>query len=132
MDSGVIDPKVVCAVLGPLFHARWNTYAEWALRLWLSTPHPSVAFKQLVQFIQEVYVPVWFHVKSHAHCQEGSKNFFKLIQLVLELPKLFHDIILPVLQWNGWWAHPENVIIGMLSDDRKEIRTRAVQYIMAA
>lgn len=132
VDSGVVDPKVVCAVLGPLFHARWNTYAERALRLWLSTPRPSVPFQKLIQFIQQVYVPIWFHIKSHPHCQDGSKNFFKLIQLVMELPKTFHDIVLPVLQWNGWWAHPENIIIGMLSDDRKVIRTKAVLYIMAA
>ena len=130
--TGIVDPTVVTAVLGPLFHARWCTYAERALRLYISTPRPTVPFRKLIKFIQEVYVPVWFFVKSHPHCQEGSKNFFKLIQLVMDLPKDFQDIVLPVLQWNGWWAHPENIVIGMLADDREVIRTKAVHYIMAA
>ena len=42
------------------------------------------------------------------------------------------NIALPVLQWNGYWGHVENVIIAMLADDRQVIRQRAVSYIQSA
>lgn len=37
-----------------------------------------------------------------------------------------------VLQNNAHWDHPENIIISMLSDDREELRRKAVLYIMKA
>ena len=34
-----------------------------------------------------------------------------------------------VLQGNSFFAHPENILIGMLRDDDEEVRRQAVLYI---
>ena len=86
----------------------------------------SAALKKIVSFIQNVYVPGWFLIKCNPHCQDGAINFFGLIQLVKDQPLPIQNITLPVLKWNGYWGHIENVIIAMLADDRQVISQRAV------
>ena len=130
--TGEVDMKVVTAIIGVAMHARWNTLTSRILRWYISLTRPSAALKKFVSFIQNVYIPGWFLIKCHPHCQDGARNFFGLIQFVQEQPLVIQNIALPVLQWNGYWGHAENVIIAMLSDHRQVIRQRAVSYIQSA
>ena len=132
VSSGEVDMKVVTAIIGVAMHARWNTLTSRILRWYISLTRPSAALKKIVSFIQNVYVPGWFLIKCNPHCQDGAINFFGLIQLVKEQPLPIQNIALPVLQWNGYWGHVENVLIAMLADNRPIIRQRAVSYIQSA
>ncbi|KAF0303211.1 hypothetical protein FJT64_024788 [Amphibalanus amphitrite] len=42
------------------------------------------------------------------------------------------DIIRPVISRNGYWAHPEQLLLVMIADEDREIRTAAIQHIRAA
>ena len=46
------------------------------------------------------------------------------------------DVTIPqlreVIQRNAYWAHPENLILDMLSDENKDIRVQAIRQIMTA
>lgn len=73
---------------------------------------------------------MWFHIKIHHSCLDGPLNLFKTIALSRYLPKNLKKIIDPVIQRNGYFGHPENVLLAMLADDRKEIREQACSRIL--
>jgi len=61
-----------------------------------------------------------------------AKNVFKLIERVRQFPAdKVRDISMKVLQRNAYFAHSENVILGMLAEDDENIRRRAVDKILA-
>ena len=75
----------------------------------------------------ETYFPTWFNIKRENKITDGAKSFFKLIERVRQFPtdKVKH-ISMTVLQRNAYFAHSENVILGMLAEDDENIRRRAV------
>ena len=98
----------------------------------MSKQTPSVKLEKVVSFILNVYGPSWFHIKKHNSCQDGAKNFFFLLQLCQQLPNEDRNIVLPVLQNNAYFCHPENILIAALSDNNVNIRKQAVQHIISA
>ncbi|GBN17576.1 hypothetical protein AVEN_121075-1 [Araneus ventricosus] len=47
-----------------LSHSRWLTTANKLLRLYVSSPVPSLKLKQIAEFVMKVYTPNWFNIKS--------------------------------------------------------------------
>jgi hypothetical protein len=115
---------------GALNHARWLTTANRILRLYVSTVNPSEVLLILVEFIMKVYAPMWFSIKSEPSCLMGAKHVFKTIKLTRYLPENLKQVIEPVINRNGFFAHPENVILSMLGDSRRNIRKQAVDHIL--
>ena len=81
-------------------------------------------------FMLNMYLPGWFKIKSRPHCQDGARNFQYLMDLSKDLCQADQVIAQKVMSDNSHWAHTENIIIGCLSDDREEIRRKAVLYIV--
>ena len=48
------------------------------------------------------------------------------------MEKKYKDIVLPVIQNNAYYAHPENLILAMLVDERQGVRATAVNQILTA
>jgi len=117
---------------GTLNHARWLTKANRILRLYMSKRLPTVELKQIVSFILNVYGPSWFQIKKHNKCQDGAKNFFYLLQLCQQLPDEHKNIVLPVLQNNSYFCHPENILLAAVADNDVCIRQQAAQHIISA
>lgn len=117
---------------GKLSHARWLTKANRILRLYISTSKPSENLIQLSHYVVKVYTPVWFHVKAHPTLQSGSRNFFQLIKNSRYLPSELKVVIDPVIQRNAYFAHPENLLLSLLTDEQQHLREIAVNKIMNA
>ena len=115
----------------PLF-SRWLTLGARVLRLYISTASPSDSLCRLVQFLVVHYIPVWFMVKQHSNCAEGAKNLYRSVQLLRELPEEIQKVVRPVLQRNAYWAHPEQLLLGMIANEHAELRLEAVRHIRAA
>ena len=96
----------------------------------MSTLRPAKSLVRLVSFIVKHYAPNWFWIKSHPACTSGAKNLFRQIELTAMLPKGDRDVVEPVMFRNAFFAHPENLIISLLADENKSIRTRAVDIIL--
>ena len=111
---------------------RWLTLGARVLWLYVSTPSPSYNLRRLVQFLVVHYIPVWFVVKRHASCTEGARNLHRSVELLRELPEDIQEVVRPVLQRNAYWAHAEQLLLGMVADDDTEIRVEAVRQIRAA
>jgi hypothetical protein len=95
--------------------------------------NPSENLLILSNFILKVYAPVWFSIKQKPSCAEGGRHLFKMLQLIQTFPASIQNIIRPVIQRNAFFAHPENLILSVLTDeDNLENQQRAVQLITTA
>ena len=79
----------------------------------------------------KVYGPMWFLIKKtvlQGWCTLSVSNY-QQITISFQGSKKITD---PVIQRNGYFAHPENVLLSMLTDERKHIRELAVRRILRA
>ena len=129
VQTGVVPPEIAAATIGPTLHARWLTTAARDLRLYLATKKPTKALKEIVSLLVNFYIPNYFNIKENSHCQKGATNFFYMMELARDLNPASRATVERVLQDNAYWAHPENIVIAMLADEREEIRRKAVLYI---
>ena len=88
--------------------------------------------KHLVTYVMKVYSPGWFSIKMHPSCKDGTRHLFKTIQQSRYLSKELRDIVDPVLQRNGYFGHPENLLLAMISDERQYIRELGLRRILKA
>ena len=129
--NGTVNEDLSLLEVGPIVHSRWLTLACRILRRYISTPNPSANLMLLARFCIEVYLPSWFNIKAKNFVTDGSKNYFKLLQSI----KTFSDeeirkAAINVLIRNGYFAHPENILLGMLGDQELSVRKMAVQVVM--
>ena len=72
-------------------------------------------------FINRVYAPIWFAIKSHSSCKDGARHFHQLEARSRFLSQEHKTIIDPVLHRNSYFAHPENMILAMMTDHRPHV-----------
>lgn len=77
-----------------------------------------------------VYAPSWFFIKSHPRLVDAAKNFFQLIKLSAVLRQDEKRVFQRIMQVNCFSAHPESILIAMLTDDDPSVRKRAVLKIL--
>lgn len=130
MSSGEVSKDLAEVKPGPIAHPRMITTVSRLLRLYVTTDEPSNTLKTLVQYIMKVFVPMYFNVKCYNSVVYGSVLLYKFIcwtqYLDLNLKQIVHNVITQ----NAYYAHPENILLTMLFDDRKETRDLAIQKIL--
>ena len=117
---------------GPMITSRWLTTGLHILIKYTRTKKPSKLLIRLVKVCLNLYIPGWFRFKCKPHIQDGSTNFFYVIELSRGIHPEDMEIAQKVLQDNAHWAHSENIIISMLADEKEEIRRKAVQHTIKA
>ena len=132
ISSGICSPDLAKRNPGKLCHSRWLTTANRILRLYIGSENPSEELYILTEYVMKVYAPVWFNIKLKPSCVHGSQHLWRLIKLSRYLPQHLLDIIDPVIQRNGYFAAPENLLLGLLTDKRKNIRELALRRILKA
>lgn len=130
VSSGICSLELANTKPGPMSHSRWLTTANRILRLYVSTEVPSENLKTLATFIMNVYGPMWFSIKTMSTCFDGPKHVFAMVQRCGYLNESLKKIVLPVIQRNAFYAHPENLLISMLADESKVLRELAYRRIM--
>ena len=118
---------------GTVTAARWVTTASNILLLYMQEEEPSDNLKQMVEIINNLYIPSLFNIKQNWHCSNGSRHLFDMIKLARDLfvpkhPDLF-DVVKKTVRQNGFYAHPENVLLSMVHDDNDKIREEAIKII---
>src|SRR6218665_2036086 len=117
---------------GPMCLSRWLTTANRKLRLYISKQNPEKHLVTLVNYIVKVYAPIWFEIKSKPSCTDGSRHLFHMIQYSRYLSTGPKRIVDPVIQRNSYFAHPENLLIAMATDERPHTRQLALRRVLAA
>ncbi|GBN34425.1 hypothetical protein AVEN_82304-1 [Araneus ventricosus] len=106
----------------------WLTTANRILRLYITTDSPSQSLYTRAENIMKVYAPLWFTIKIHLSCKDGSKHVFESTKKSRYLSAELKATIDPLIQRNG----SENLLIVMITDDRNFIRELGLGRIMAA
>jgi len=132
VSSGICDEALLHRSPGKLVMSRWLTLANRILRLYVATKEPSNCLSTITEFVLKVYAPVWFAVKSKPSCKDGAKHLWMLANKSRYLPDYLKSIVDPVIQRNAFFAHPENVLLSMITDERKSIRELGIRRIMKA
>jgi hypothetical protein len=115
-----------------MVHSRWLTTANRLLRLYISTKNPSTNLKILTNYVMKVYAPSWFTIKMKPSCTQGTRHLFETVCLSRYLPEELKLVIDPVIQRNAYFGHPENILLAMLTDERKHIRELGLRRILKA
>ena len=117
---------------GTMNHSRWLTTANRLLRLYVATADPSDSLKTLARYVVTVYARMWFSIKSKPSCKDGSRHLWQTIHLSRYLPDDLRKVVNAVLHRNGYFAHPENLLLAMITDERKHIRELGLRRILKA
>ena len=128
----LLDEDLHFLKVGPIVHSRWFTLACRILQLYLSKHIPLANLQAIARFCISVYFPTWFEIKRQSQIIHGAKNFFNLVHRIQKFP---HSKIcsteLKVVQRNAFFAHPKNILLGMLRDDDEEIKRLVFNKIQA-
>lgn len=120
--SGVCSESLTQRNPGKLSHSRWLTAANRILRLYVSSSSVTKELQILSEYVVKVYAPVWFHIKLKPSCKEGPRHLLNMIKWSRCFDKGVLEIINPVIQRNGFYANPENILISMVTDESKSVR----------
>ena len=129
VSSGFCEESLASQKPGKMAHSRWLTTASRALRLYVSTETPSNNLVLLVNFIMQVYTPMWFKIKCHSDLAFAPLHIHETIIRCKKLPQKIRDIVFPVIQRNAFGAHHESLLFAMLSgtnDTHTELAWRKI------
>lgn len=129
--NGSCSPDLLQRSPGKLSHAHWLTRANRILRLYISTENSQQNLVTLATFVVKSYAPLWFSIKTHSSCKDGSNHLWKPINSTRYLSNELLTIVNPVIIRNSYFAHPEN-LLSMITDLRKHIRELAARRILKA
>ena len=83
----------------------------------------------VVDFIQKVYTPSWFWIKSHGKFTSSPTNLHYQMDLVMNQPEEVQTIVKPVVQRNAYFADPALLRCSMLESEDNTLRHQAVSII---
>lgn len=130
VSTGNLTEHLMNCKPGDLYDPRWTTLASRVLRLYASTETPSLKLIGLVHFIQNVYVPCFFWIKCYPNWTDGARNLFRILSFSRVLPKGVFNIVKERVVWNSYFAHPENVLMSMITDSDSAIRHEGYKLIL--
>ena len=101
------------------------------LRLYVQTEDPSEKLKSLVNFIVKAYAPAVFDIVQNPGLEYGAYHYFNYVKRAKEcLSAEDWDFVSKYFVINDYFAHPENVLLSMLTDEAQpELRKRAANII---
>ena len=135
MQIGGVDKKVTAMMERRSRQERMTERKEekrkasWVCHLYVSTESPSPELSLPTKFVVCHYGPLWFRMKCHPRCTDGSRHFLEQIILQRMFPMDVKNMVLPIIQKNSYWAHEENVLLAMLADDDFASRQGAIDRI---
>ena len=80
----------------------------------------------------KVYAPMWFTIKSRSSCKDIAKHLWMTIHNSRYLSEHIRAIVDPVIQHNGYFGHPESMLLSMLTDETQYAREPEVRRFLRA
>lgn len=130
ISSGNVSEDLANTQPGKMAHSRWITTANRVLRLYVATSNPPENLKCLTEFILKVYAVTWFSIKVRPEVKYGPEHLLNLIKRSRYMPCHLRTIVDKIIQVNGYFAHPENILLAMLADSRIHIRELGLRRIL--
>ena len=132
ISKGIVDHPVFHRDPGALCHSLWLTTANRILRPYVTMSNPSENLLLLTEFVMKVYTLMWFDIKINPSAIHASKHLHRTIEKVRVLSPRVQQIVLLVIQRNGYYAYPENILLAMVYDKNKDIRELGLRRVLKA
>ena len=129
VSEGSLSQNLAEKIPGPVCHARWLTFALRFLVIYTRTETPCQGLKDIVTYIQTVYVPAWFEIKINWKFTSGPSNILKTIQLVGNLPDNLKPVAKKFVQSNAYFSDPAMIVTAALASDESHHREFAVKIL---
>ena len=129
VSTGVCKPSLASKQSGKMTHSRWLTTASRALQLYVSTENLPENLQLMVDYIMQVYTPMWFKMKQSCSISHAPMHVFETISKCQKLPSKVRDIVTPVVERYSYGAYPESVVYAMVSsrnENHKELARRRI------
>ena len=126
----MVDDPVFKRDPGALNHSRWLTTANRLLRYYVTQANPSRNLLLVAEYVMKVYAPMWFKIKCSPSAINGAKHLHETIKKRLCFSPAIQEIVLPILQKNGYFAHSENALLAMVNDENKIIRELGLRKVL--
>lgn len=132
--TGVIRVELYSLTPGPISHSRWLTHCTRTLICHLKEHGLKGKHKKdlmmCVKFLVSNYVPMWFACKQHVRITDGPKHLHTQLKLLKVVKEPVLSIAKQNIAQNAYWAHPEVLLVAMLADNSKSIRSKAVEEVL--
>ena len=77
------------------------------------------------------YLSTWYEIKQNNQITYGSSNFFNLVQRMKNFSnKRVQKFVFKCYATEWLFAHPENVLISMIRDDKQSLRNVGVAKVL--
>ncbi|KAJ6224642.1 hypothetical protein RDWZM_003187 [Blomia tropicalis] len=147
VSLGHVPSRLAAIKIGKSCLSRWVTTASRILRLYVSASSEMFAeedrdedssseseaifslLTSIATFIIKVYAPSYFSIKKSPNCTNGPKHFWQMCYWSRYLEGPLKALVDKSLTDNCWFAHPENILLGMIFDDNQRVRNRGVKII---
>lgn len=130
IGTGEVSSSLANRDPGKMAHSRWLTTANRILRVYVGTENPSSELQIIAEYIVKVYAPTWFEIKSKPFCTDGPIHLFGIVNKSRYVADRIKNIIDPVIQRNAYFSHPENILLAMITDDKKHVRELGLRRIL--
>ena len=117
---------------GAIHEARWLTYANAAMRLYIQKENPSDDFQRLIFITVHYYVPMFLKIKMNSHISQGTRHFYNAMFIVRTLDEEEKRMAHPGFITNSFMSHSESIILCGVMDPHIPIRKRYVRILLQA
>lgn len=101
------------------------------LRLYLSEPNPSQSLLRIVNYIVNIYAPIFLDIRHQNKVQNAPYHLVKELELVRTNCNQEEQMrVLKAVQDNGFMAHHESVLLAMLGSEERSEREEGVKTIL--
>ena len=129
-SQGRVDDPVFERAPGALNHSRWLTTVNRILRFYVSQANPFTSLILIAEFIMKVYAPMWFRIKCNSSVVNGAKHLHETIQKIRCIPSEIQEIVLPIIQRNGYFSQFENILLAMVNDENMIVRDLGLKRVL--
>ena len=149
LKAGHLPPEMQDMKCGPLCHARsvlivylsfyefvqrWLTCAQRLGFMWTRVHglkgEPLKILRTLVKFCITMYFKLFFDIKHRHLLVDAPHHILTSLRILKTQPKMVQDVITFYIRKNAWYAHPECLLLSLLSSLDPEDRQFAVGQIL--
>ena len=134
VKSGVLPPELQEIQCGTISHARWLTTAQSLVFMWTRkhglTGQDLTTLEVLAKYCIEMYFKMYFDIKIQHRLLDGPRHILTQLRILRSQPKEVRDAVTFYVRTGAWYAHPECVLLSLVSSESEDDRRFAVSQIL--
>ena len=135
ITTGKIPENFARYKIADLNHARWTTSSSRLGRFYISKekkkldPESLEILKTIVKYIVQVYLPVFFQIRSSKSWLDAPRIYLDLLKRLRKQSPEVRSILSKSIQLGAYCLNEETLLLTMLQDPDEEMRRFAIRKI---